>query len=172
MKTNQQVRPDPRAFLAAAVAAVTLLLMGCFDDPAHTSLYQSDEIPLSVETWQQGTATLFEATGAISDHGDVDGNAIVLGEGAVWAGHRILHGLKGDVSITVEAYASTVEGIIAEGTYLVVGGTGRYSGVSGAGKYSARRDATGRIVETYCGCCNGRFEPAGQVRERPLTDPQ
>lgn len=171
MRQSQQTRLFCRRLCMATLVAGCFSLMGCFDDPAHVDLYLSDEVPLTVETWKSGPLTHFDATGAITDHGAVEGNAIVDLEDVPWSGFRILHGVSGDVRISVQATRSDREGILAEGTYTIVSGTGRYASVQGCGTFCARRGEDGSVTETFCGCCNNRFEPVGSAPPRTTPDP-
>jgi hypothetical protein len=161
-----------RMFRTATVTTALLLLFGCQDDLVHTPLFMGADIPLAVTATQLGQDFSFTASGAITDHGLVEGSRIV-GQGELeWNGYRVLHGMKGDVSISVKDLVTSGGPFSAEGTYTIVGGTGRYATVRGCGLYRSNVDSEGRLHETYEGCCDGKFSPAEPAQERPGIDPQ
>ena len=97
MNATLPVRHYRRMFRTATVATALLLLSGCQDDLVHTPLFTGADIPLAVTTSQLGQDYVFNASGAITDHGRVEGTRIVGHEGLEWSGYRVLHGRKGDV---------------------------------------------------------------------------
>lgn len=153
MKTTLFAR-HPIALLAILVA-VLLTVVGC--DPPIDPGYHG-EVDLTVDVMDNGQQmTVFTAHGAIMDEGLVEGVVPDAANG-MWSGYRVLQGGKGEVYLDVDAVANPGNGNLAEGTFTIRSGTGTYEGIEGSGKYTAFKDPNGRLIESFCGCCDRRYQ--------------
>ncbi len=170
MKTNHLTQHRKGAVaLAMSAFLLMFMVMGCDQAPGLRGP-DEDEVQLTIDDRNDGAGKVFEA----SFRGMISGELIADDEGtfegpefpdfdlefrAEWKGYRIFKGAEGWVYVHVAANPSPEnnEGKVAEGTWTIMSGTGKYAGIEGTGKYVAKRDFNGGVKENFCGCCNGIF---------------
>lgn len=161
MKTSTLKQQRRRAMTAAMILSLVWLTTGCTENGWSPREVEDIQLNIAIQEHGEGNPLQFELVLVEDyeyvDRGVVEGNPLQFGGRPEWPGFRILQGEHGTVIVEVHATPETTNGKVAEGTWTIRGGTGRYADLKGAGKFVAKSDGNGGFAESLSGGCNRMF---------------
>lgn len=149
MKTKRAYR-----LMTALVLPLLFLAVGCdsggglVDDVNPEAEWFRVDCFTPVSTTQM----VFEATGAVTDEGILEGDPLPENAGSdTWSRYRMLHGKKGVIVLRLDAHSVAYGARVAEGTFTILEGSDAYAGLQGQGDFHATFSEEVGLVEIFEG---------------------